>query len=61
MASPLERYTFLWKHSYISQIHDHVRETRLNMQDLVARTLREDFESKIKENKKNCLFQLQVI
>ena len=31
------------------------------MQDVVPWTLREDFESKIKENKKNCLFQLQVI
>ena len=31
------------------------------MRDLVPWTLREDFESKIKENKKKCLFQLQVI
>jgi len=28
---------------------DHVRETRQNMQDPVPWTLREDFESKIKE------------
>ena len=35
-----------------SQIHDHVRETRQSMQNLVPWTLREDFGSKIKENEK---------
>ena len=44
-----------------TQIHDHALETRQNMRDLVPWTLREYFESKIKQNKKKCLFQLQVI
>lgn len=49
------------KNLFFLQIHDHVREARQNMQDLVPWTLREDFKSKIKEDKKICLFQLQVI